>query len=62
LYIKFYKRLNSLLFFAIGIKKEMSTKVCIITGGNSGIGYEVVKKLLDQNYKVIVGNYFLILI
>lgn len=40
----------------------MSTKVCIITGGNSGIGYEVVKKLLDQNYKVIVGNYFLILI
>ncbi|KXN73610.1 NAD(P)-binding protein [Conidiobolus coronatus NRRL 28638] len=33
----------------------MNTKVCIITGGNSGIGYEVVKKLLTQNYTVIIG-------
>ena len=30
-------------------------KVAIVTAGNKGIGLEITKKLVDENYKVIVG-------
>ena len=30
-------------------------KVAIVTAGNKGIGLEITKKLVDNNYKVIVG-------
>jgi 3-oxoacyl-[acyl-carrier protein] reductase len=30
-------------------------KTVIITGGNKGIGFDIVKSFLDANYNVIVG-------
>ena len=30
-------------------------KVAIVTAGNKGIGLEITKKLVENNYKVIVG-------
>ena len=30
-------------------------KVIVITGGNRGIGFEAVKKLLSLRYKIIIG-------
>lgn len=29
--------------------------VCIITGGNTGIGFQVAKKLLESGYRVILA-------
>jgi 3-oxoacyl-ACP reductase-like protein len=34
-------------------------KVAIVTGGSRGIGAEVVKKLLQCDMEVIIGNYLL---
>ncbi|KAF8585072.1 NAD(P)-binding protein [Ramaria rubella] len=35
---------------------DLSGKVIIVTGGNTGIGYEVVKQLLKKNAKVYVAT------
>ena len=35
-------------------KKEFSNKIAIITGGASGIGFEVAKKIYDKGGKVVI--------
>ena len=37
---------------------EIKGKVGVITGGTGGIGFEIVKKLLDAGIKVIVHSIF----
>jgi len=33
----------------------MSKRTCIITGGNSGIGFDVAKRLVCHNYDVVLA-------
>ncbi|TRM58919.1 hypothetical protein BD626DRAFT_437660 [Schizophyllum amplum] len=41
--------------FSVGDIPDLSGKVMIVTGGNSGIGKETVKALLNHNAKVYIG-------
>ena len=34
---------------------DLTGKVMLVTGGNAGIGYEIVKGVLEKNAKVYVG-------
>ena len=36
----------------------MKDKVCVVTGGTSGLGLEVVKKMLDNGAKHVTLTYF----
>eukprot|EP01096_Ripella_sp_DP13-Kostka_P017956 TRINITY_DN9519_c0_g1_i1.p1 TRINITY_DN9519_c0_g1~~TRINITY_DN9519_c0_g1_i1.p1 ORF type:complete len:392 (+),score=121.88 TRINITY_DN9519_c0_g1_i1:29-1177(+) len=33
----------------------MARKVCLVTGGNAGIGYQIAKKILNEGHHVILG-------
>lgn len=35
----------------------VSNKIAIVTGGSKGIGAEIVKKLLQCDMEVIIGDY-----
>ena len=34
---------------------QCKMKTCIITGGNSGIGFDVAKRLVNHNYDVVLA-------
>ena len=37
--------------------KDFQDKIAVITGGASGIGYAVAKRLADEGMKIVLADY-----
>ena len=49
---------NDIVFYSKPNEKIMNNKVCVVTGGTSGLGLEVVKKLLDYGAKHVTATFY----
>ena len=54
----FYKQLENIKETNVISSKLLEGKVCVVTGGTSGLGLATLKKMLDNGAKHVTGTYF----